>query len=173
VTLVTFRFGAVALKKLLRELPSATDVERDEAELVELAEQLEAEAKTAYGDTLRDAFETAGEKMGVFAAQAGEAAGDLGERAGEAASVFAEQAGAAANALADKAAEYATIARDRAGEAAKAAAIGFIRGWGTRKKEQRRSKRQAEAARQQQQQDPPPAPDEGADDGCIDDGIMY
>ena len=152
VTLVTFRFGAVALKKLLRELPSATDVERDEAELVELAEQLEAEAKAAYGDTLRDAFETAGEKMGVFAAQAGEAAGDLGERAGEAASVFAEQAGAAANALADKAAEYATIARDRAGEAAKAAAIGFIRGLGTRKKEQRRAKRQAEAAQQQQQQ---------------------
>ena len=150
VTLVTFRFGAIALKKLLRELPQATDVERDGAELVELAERLEAEAKTAYGDALRDVFETAGEKVGAFAAQAGDAAGDLGERAGEAASVFAEQAGAAASALADKAAEYATIARDRAGEAAKAAAIGFIRGLGTKKKEQRRSKRQAEAAQQQQ-----------------------
>lgn len=155
VALLTFRFGALTLKKLLRELPQATGLTRDEAEMMELVERLDQEAKTAYGDTLRDTVEAAGEKAGVFAAQAGEAAGDLGDRASEAAAVFAEQAGAAANVLMDKAAEYASIARDRAGEAAKAAAIGFIRGLGTNKKEKRRSKRQADATTGQQQASAP------------------
>ena len=102
---------------------------------------------------LRAAVESAGEKAGVFAAQAGEVADDLVDRAGELASAFAEQASVAAGVVVDKAAEYATIARDKAGEAAKAAAIGFIRGLGTKKKERRRQKEQeaqeAQAAQQQ------------------------
>ena len=179
VALLTFRFGAITLKKLLSELPQASGLTRDEAEMIELVEQLEQEAKTAYGDALRDTVEAAGEKAGAFAAQAGEAAGDLGDRASEAAAVFAEQAGAAANVLMDKAAEYASIARDRAGEAAKAAAIGFIRGLGTNKKEKRRSKRQAETAAEQQQQ--ASAPNSATSDvaqelrilkGLMDEGII-
>ncbi|MDO4403414.1 MAG: SHOCT domain-containing protein [Atopobiaceae bacterium] len=142
VTFVTFRFGAVALKKLLRELPQATGVVREAGEMQELAEQLEAQAKTAYDDALQETIEAAGEKVGIFAAQASDVAGDYTDRAGEMAAVFAEQAGAVASSLADKAAEYASDARDKAGEAAKAAAIGFIRGLGTRKKEKRRQKKQ-------------------------------
>lgn len=150
VTLITFRFGALALKNLLRELPEATGPVRDEAELVELAQKLEEEARAAYGDSLRDTVETAGEKAGVFAAQVGEATGDLSERAGEAATIFAEQAGAVASTLTEKFAEYATVARDKAGEAAKAAAIGFIRGLGTNKKEKQRAKQQANPVEQPQ-----------------------
>ena len=177
VALLTFRFGAMTLKKLLSELPQASGLTRDEAEMMELVEQLEQEAKTAYGDALRDAVEAAGEKAGVFAAQAGEAAGDLGDRASEAASAFAEQAGAAANVLMDKAAEYASVARDRAAEAAKAAAIGFIRGLGTKKKEKQRSKRQADAAERQQASAPNSATSDVAQElrilkGLLDDGII-
>ena len=150
VTLITFRFGALALKNLLRELPEATGPVRDEAELVELAQKLEEEARAAYGDSLRDTVETAGEKAGVFAAQVGEATGDLSERAGEAATIFAEQAGAVASTLTEKLAEYATVARDKAGEAAKAAAIGFIRGLGTNKKEKQRAKQQVNPVEQPQ-----------------------
>ena len=46
----------------------------------------------------------------------------------------------------DKAAEYAADAREKAGEAAKAAAIGFIRGLGTRKKEKRQKAKQEATA---------------------------
>ena len=146
ITFVTFRFGAVALKKLLRELPQASGVERDADQLQELAEQLEEQAKTAYEDALHDIIENAGEKAGIFAAQAGEVAGDYTDRAGEMAAAFAEQAGAVASNLADKAAEYAADAREKAGEAAKAAAIGFIRGLGTRKKEKRQKAMQEATA---------------------------
>ena len=153
MTFVTFRFGSLTLKKLLRELPQATCVAGGREELLELAARLEEEAKADYADMLRAAVESAGEKAGVFAAQAGEVADDLVDRAGDIAAAFAEQASVAAGVVVDKAAEYATIARDKAGEAAKAAAIGFIRGLGTKKKERRRQKEQeaqdAQAAQQQ------------------------
>ena len=150
MTFVTFRFGSFTLKKLLRELPQATCVAGGKDELLELAARLEEEARADYADMLRATIESAGEKAGAFAAQAGEVADDLVGRAGELAAVLAEQAGAAAGVVADKASEYATIARDKAVDAAKAAAIGFIRGLGTKKKERSRKKEQENQATQEQ-----------------------